>query len=220
MNRPYSVALSTIRDSAVIGQSASLIARSIVLILCLIFFLAGCAASTQIGNTRSSIEQRLLVRSFERALSQLDTREFKDKSVTVDFFGLTPDKDFLKEFFTAWLQSQQVRIATDSKQAQLTLKVFAPVVAVDQGQSFAGAPAFTVPILGFAIPEIALFKNLRHSGQAEVEIYTIDGETGKFVDKSPPAIGTARYDDYTFMFVMHFTRTDLSERKWEWQPGE
>jgi hypothetical protein len=169
----------------VIGQSASLAARSIVLMLCLLFFLAGCAASTQIGNTRSSVEQRLLVRSFERALDRLDTREFKDKSVTVDFFGLTPDKDFLKEFFTAWLQSQQVRIATDPKQAELTLKVFAPVIAVDQGQSFVGAPSFTVPILGFNIPEIALFKNLRHTGQAEIEIYAIDGETGRFVGKSP-----------------------------------
>ena len=199
---------------------ASLKGLSCVSILCLLFLLAGCAASTQIGNTRSSTEQRLLVRSFERALARLDTHEFKDKSVTVDFYGLTSDKDFLKELFTAWLQAQQVRIATDPKLAQLTLKVFAPVIAVDQGQSFVGAPAFTVPILGFVIPEIALFKNLKHSGQAEVEIYTIDGETGKFVDKSPPAIGTAQYDDYTIMIVIHFTRNDLYERKWQWEPGD
>ena len=46
----------------------------------------------------------------------------------------------MKEFFTAWLQGQQVQIATDPKQAQLQLKVFAPVLAVDQGQSFVGAP--------------------------------------------------------------------------------
>ena len=219
MNHRYPLMLrSIIRDSAVIGMSASLETLSNVLILCLLFFLAGCATSTQIGNTRSSIEQRLLVRSFERALARLDTHEFKDKSVTVDFYGLTSDKDFLKEFFTAWLQGQQVRIATDPKQAQLTLKVFAPVVAVDQGQSFVGAPAFTVPILGFAIPEIALFKNLRHSGHSEVEIYTIDGGTGQFVDKSPPAIGAAQYDDYTIMIVIHFTRSDLYEQKWEWEP--
>ena len=42
----------------------------------------------------------------------------------------------MKELFTAWLQGQQVQIATDPKQAQLQLKVFAPVLAVDQGQSF------------------------------------------------------------------------------------
>ena len=45
-----------------------------VLILFLFALLAGCAVSTQITNTpRSSIEQRLLVRSLERALATLDT---------------------------------------------------------------------------------------------------------------------------------------------------
>ena len=76
-----------------------------ILILCGLALLAGCAVSTQVTNTaRSSIEQRLLVRSLERALSTLDTQQFRGKIVTIDFYGLTPDKDFAKEFFTAWLQ--------------------------------------------------------------------------------------------------------------------
>src|SRR4029450_11871986 len=184
-----------------------------LLILCLFVLLTGCAVSTQISNTqRSSVEQRLLVRSFERALAGLDTQEFKGKTVVVDFYGLTPDKDFMKEFFIAWLQGQQVQIATDPKQAQLQLKVFAPVLAVDQGQSFVGSPSFTVPILGFVMPEIALFKNARHSGHTEVEVFTIDGSTGKFVDKSPPAIGETDYNDYTVLIVVHFTRSDMETR--------
>ena len=103
-------------------------------ILSLFVMLTGCAISTQISNTqRSSVEQRLLVRSFERALGTLDTQELKGKTVVVDFHSLSPDNDFMKEFFTAWLQGQEVEIATDPKQAQLHLKVFAPVLAVDQG---------------------------------------------------------------------------------------
>jgi hypothetical protein len=192
-------------------------------IACLLTLLTGCATSIQVVNTpRSSIEQRLLISSLERALATLDTQEFKGKTVTVDFYGLTPDKDFAKEFFTAWLQGQQVQIATDPNQAQLHLKVFAPVLAVDQGQSFVGAPAFTVPILGFVMPEITLFKNARHSGHAEVEVFAIDGRTGKFVDKTPPAIGETNYDDYTILVVIHFTssdiESDMEKRKWDWQP--
>ena len=194
--------------------------RKFLPIACLLTLLTGCATSIQVGNTaRSSIEERLLISSFERALATLDTQEFKGKTVTVDFYGLTSDKEFAKEFFTAWLQGQQVQIATDPKQAQLHLKVFAPVLAVDQGQSFVGAPAFTVPILGFVMPEIALFKNVRHSGHTEVEVFTIDGDTGKFVDKTPPAIGETNYDDYTILIVIHFTRGDMEARKWDWQPG-
>ena len=194
--------------------------RKFLPIAYLLTLLTGCATSNQVSNTaRSSIEQRLLISSLEQALATLDTHEFKGKTVTVDFYGLTADKDFAKEFFTAWLQGQQVQIATDPKQAQLHLKVFAPVLAVDQGQSFVGSPAFTVPILGFVMPEIALFKNARHSGHAEVEVFTIDGSTGKFIDKSPPAIGETDYNDYTVLIVVHFTRSDMETRKWDWQPG-
>ena len=104
-----------------------------ILILCGLAILTGCAVSTQVTNTaRSSIEQRLLVRSLERALSTLDTQQFKGKIVTVDFYGLTPDKDFAKEFFTAWLQEQRVSTTNDPKDAQLRLKVFASVLGVDQ----------------------------------------------------------------------------------------
>ena len=194
--------------------------RRFIPISCLLTLLTGCAVSTQVGTTpRSSIEQRLLVTSFERALATLDTHEFTGKTVNRRFLRSYSDKGFAKELFTAWLQEQQVQIATDPKQAQLHLKVFAPVLAVDQGDSFVGAPAFTVPILGFVMPEISLFKNARHSGHAAVEIFAIDSDTGKFVDKTPPAIGETNYNDYTVLIVIHFTRSDMETRKWDWQPG-
>ena len=73
------------------------------------------------------------------------------------------------------------------------------------------------------MPEITLFKNARHSGHAEVEVFAIDGRTGKFVDKTPPAIGETNYDDYTILVVIHFTssdiESDMEKRKWDWQPG-
>jgi len=193
------------------------LSRIVILCACL---LEGCAVSTQVTNTsRSSIEQELLVRSLERALATLDTQQFTGKIVTVDFYGLTPDKDFAKEFFTAWLQEQHVRTSTDPKQAQLHLKVFASVLGVDQGQSFVGAPSFTVPVMGLVVPEIPLFKDVRHSGHVEIEIYTLDAGSDEFVDKSPPAIGEARYDDYTILIVINFTKSDVDKKKWDWDPG-
>ena len=185
-----------------------------------VLLLAGCAVSNQITKTpRSSIEQELLVRALERALVNLDTQRFRGKTVAVDFYGLTADKDFAKEFFTAWLQSQRVRIAEDSKQAQLRLKVFASVLGVDQGQSFVGAPAFTVPLVGFVVPEIPLFKDVKHSGHAEIKVTTIDSESGEFVDESAPSVGAAFHDDYTILILVHFTRSDLEKPTWDLGPG-
>jgi hypothetical protein len=186
----------------------------------LFFSLVGCAATAQITNTqRSSIEQELLVRALERAMVGLDTQKIKDKTVWVDFYGLTPDKDFAKEYFTAWLQGQGVRIPTDPKSAQVRLKVFASVLAVDQGQSFVGAPAFTVPIIGIGVPEIAVFKNIEHSGHAEIKISMTDNQTGEFIGESAPAVGTVQHDDYTVLIVVHFTRTDLEKERWDLGPS-
>jgi hypothetical protein len=191
-----------------------------ILIIGVFVLLSGCAISTQVTNTqRSTIEQRLLVGSLERALSTLDSQQFRGKTVSVDFYGLTPDKEFAKELFIAWLQEQHVRVATDPNEAQLHLKVFASVLGVDRGQSFVGAPAFTVPLIGVVVPEIPFFKDVRNTGYSELNIYTLDAGSGEFLDKSPPAIGEARYDDYTILILIKFTSSDLPKQKWDWDPG-
>jgi hypothetical protein len=178
--------------------------------------LSGCAVTSQITKTsRSTIEQRLLVSALDRALAGIDARQLHGKTVAVDFYGLTSDKDFAGQYFVAWLQSQGVKIAEDSKQAQLHLKVFAAALGVDQGQAFVGSPSFTVPLIGFVMPEIALFRDIRHSGHAEIKVATIDGQSGEFVDESGRAVGTSRHDDYTLLIVVHFTRTDLEEHQWD-----
>jgi hypothetical protein len=92
--------------------------------------------------------------------------------------------------------------------------VFAPVLGVDQAQSFVGTPSFVVPFLGVTIPEISLFKDVRHSGHAAIESYTIDEDSGKFLAKSPTATSRSDYDDYTILVVMHITRSNLDNGKW------
>lgn len=186
----------------------------------LCFLLGGCAATAQITNTpRSTIEQELLVRALDRAMAGIEIENLKGKTVTVDFYGLTPDKDFAKEYFTAWLQAQRVRVVIDPRQAQLRLKAFASVLGVDQGQSFLGSPAFTVPIVGFGVPEIPIFRNIEHSGRAEIKLSMIDGETGDFVGETTPSVGKVQHDDYTVLIIVHFTRSDLEKDKWDLGPG-
>src|SRR5215467_14390224 len=100
--------------------------------------LAGCSTIQVTHTARSTIEQQLLVSSLERALLALDTGSLEGKTVAIDFYGLTPDKDFAKEFCTAWLQAKHVRLPVDGEKAQLHLKIFAPTLGVDQGGAFIG----------------------------------------------------------------------------------
>jgi hypothetical protein len=66
------------------------------------------------------------------------------------------------------------------------------------------------------IPEIPLFRDVRHIGHAAVESYTIEEDGGKFIDKSPKALGQSEYDDYTVLIIIHFTRNDMEKRGWDW----
>jgi hypothetical protein len=69
-----------------------------IALLCSAAVFAGCSVSTRVTSTsRSSIEQRLLVRSVERAFSHLSTERLKGKAVALDVYGLTGDRDFVKE---------------------------------------------------------------------------------------------------------------------------
>jgi hypothetical protein len=60
-----------------------------------------------------------------------------------------------------------------------------------------------------------LFKEVKHSGHAEIKISTIDGMTGEFIDETATAVGTSNHDDYTILILVHFTRTDLEEPRWD-----
>jgi hypothetical protein len=146
----------------------------------------------------------------ERALSALNTEQLKGKTVAVDFYGLTADEAFAKQFFTAWLQAQQVRVASEAQKAQLHLKVFAHVLGVDQGGAFVGIPALTAPVLGFTVPELSLYKSVTHQARADVQIYTLDQASGQFVGKSPVGNGVASYNQ--LLILIHFIRTDLDEK--------
>lgn len=187
---------------------------------CVCFFAAGCAVSTQITPTsRSSIEQKLLVRALERALDGLDAQIFSGKTVAVEFYGLTPDKDFARELFIARIQSLGARIPALPAQAEVRLKVFAPVLAVDRGQSFIGAPSFTVPLVGFVVPEIPLFREVKHSGHAEVKVFASDAQSGEFIRESEVAVGKSNHDDFTLLIMIHFTRSDLEKEQWDLGSG-
>lgn len=161
---------------------------------------------------RSIIEQQLLVRSLERAVAKLDTRTFTGKLVALDLYALTDDQAFAEEFITASLQEKGARVAAEEEKADLRLKIFASVLGVGRGERLIGTPAFAAPLVGLPVPEIALFKMVKHRGEAEVQIYAFDGRTGEFTEKSPVGVGNAKHDEYTILIVIKFTLSDLDER--------
>lgn len=179
--------------------------------LALACLLGGCAFSAQVAATQpSAVTQQLLARSLERALSRLDVKRFAGQQVTADVYVQTPgNQAFVKELVIAWLGAQGIRVAPYG--STLTLKVFAPVYGTDHAESLIGIPAFQAPVFAIPVPEIALFKQVRNRGQAEVEIYAFDEKTNEFVARTPVGAGQAKFDNYTVLLIINFTVTDIDK---------
>jgi hypothetical protein len=160
---------------------------------------------------RSRIEQKLLVSALDRAVSQLDVKRFNGKTVALELHGLAEDDlPFAKAFVHVWLGKQGIRVVKDQKKIDLRLKVLATVLAVDQSETLFGTPEFT--FLGIPIPSIALYRDVRNQGHAEMRVYAFDRQTGELVVEIPESIGEARYNQITILFIIKWTSSDIDKK--------
>jgi hypothetical protein len=170
--------------------------------------LGGCAM-TPTATARSAIEQRLLSRSLERAIAQIDVEPFKGKRVFLDLTALTADQIYARTYVAAEFRQRGVHIVSDASESEVRIQVMAPGLGVDQGETFIGVPTTAVPLLSIPIPEITLFKWTRHRGLTEVKFYAYDSKDGRPFEIVPSAIGHSRYSQFTILLIIRFTTHDL-----------
>ncbi|PYN47807.1 MAG: hypothetical protein DME00_14590 [Candidatus Rokuibacteriota bacterium] len=157
----------------------------------------------------SGVTQQLLIRSLERALSQLDIARLKSQTVTVEVFHHAGPEALIKEFVVTWLRAQGVRTVSESP--DLKVKAFASVLGTDNDQTLLGIPAFQAPVVNVPVPEIAIFKWQRNRGVAELRLYEFDGKTDAIVHAPPIATGRAKLDKYTVLLFIGFTWSDVDD---------
>lgn len=168
---------------------------------------SACTTVRVTATERSSIEQRLLVRSLERAVAAVDITPLVGRRIKLELFGLTKDEAFAREFVRARLETRGLRVS-DGADAELTLQVFAAALAVDTAATLFGLPAMQAPVLAVPIPEIALFKWERSRGHAEMQSYVYDG-AGRLLGQVRDVLGEAKYDRFTILIFISFAVTDL-----------
>lgn len=170
----------------------------------------GCSTVRMTETPRSAREQQLLVLALERAVAQLDIQKFAGKKVVLDMYGLsTDDLPFAKEFVSVWLEHNGLQVVQHQMQADIRFKGFAKVLAVDQNETLFGTPQFV--FLGIPIPAIAIYRNVRNRGRAEIQMYAYDEGSEKLVDEIPEGIGESKHDRFTIFFVINWTKSDLDK---------
>lgn len=181
--------------------------QPVVAIAIVLALSAACTTVRLTATARSSVEQRLLVRSLERAAARLDTGLLLGRPVRIELFGLTSDHVFARDFVRARLEERGLHV-TSGEDAEVTLQIFATALAVDTSDTLLGIPSMQMPVLGVPIPEIALFKWERSRGHAEVQLYTYDA-AGRLVSRLPDALGEAKYHRFTILIFISFSVSDL-----------
>jgi hypothetical protein len=177
----------------------------------LALLLGGCALASSIGTTApTGITQQLLIRSLERALSDLDLAHLRGAPVGLEVTVHAGNEAFVKDFVTTWMKAHGVRVVGDSPERKL--KVFVSVYGTDRDQTLIGVPAFQAPVVNLPIPELAFFKWVRNRGQAELRLWAFDAKGDTMVDALAPGIGRAKYDDFTLLLFIGFSRTDVDRR--------
>jgi hypothetical protein len=184
---------------------------ALVLALAALVAAAGCTTVGITATGRSSVEQRSLVRSLERAVAHLDTAPLAGRSVAVKLFTLSGDQAFAEELVKTRLEQKGVRLASLGATADVTLKLFATTLSVDTSETLFGLPAMQAPVLAVPIPEIALFKWQRSTGNAEFEVYPYDAD-GRPLPALASTLGQSRYNRFTILIVISFAVSDLDER--------
>jgi hypothetical protein len=170
---------------------------------------AGCTTVRVTATERSSIEQRLLVRSLERAAARLDIAPLVGRLVRIELFSLTKDQAFAREFLRVRLEARGLRVASGAD-ADLTLQVFTAALAVDTADTLVGLPAMQAPVLAVPIPEIALFKLERSRGHAELQSYVFDA-SGQLLGQVHDVLGQAKWHRFTILIFISFVVTDIDK---------
>lgn len=172
--------------------------------------LAGCSLASSLGTTApTGITQQLLIRSLERALTDLDLTRLRSGTVGLEVAVHAGNEAFVKSFVTSWMQAHGVRIGGD---APVKAKLYVSVYGTDRDQTLVGVPAFQAPLVNVPVPELAFFKWVRNRGQAELRLWAFDAKGDTLMDAPAPGIGRAKYDDFTLLLFIGFSVSDVDQR--------
>jgi hypothetical protein len=177
---------------------------------------SGCAFSRPPSQTvRTATEQLLLSQAIERSLHDLSVPLAEGSTVMIETVGfavpptafLAADLNYARDTVAGRLGRLGLRIHPKNEEPQYLMRVLVQSLGTVQGETFFGIPS--VAVLGFALPELTLYKAQFQSGYMRYSIDVYESATGRFIRSTPWYTGSSYYDQYTVLFLFRYNTTDL-----------
>ena len=151
-------------------------------------------------------------RATARAIDELSAQSLRARAVYLDSTYLTAatqpsdEHTFLVGELRARLLLGGVQLVDRREKAQIILEVRSGGIGIDRLDYLLGIPAIVVPgataasgSLPLVTPELAIIKNIRQKGFAEVAFVAYWADTGELLASSGPFIGRTSREDWWFL---------------------
>lgn len=186
------------------------LAVAVIAILATVAAVAGCSTKQDTSKTpRTGVEQLLLTQAAERSLIPLSLPLPYGATVMVDPVALSGDGAFVQKLIEDRLARLGFRIPKKPEDATYRARVVIQSLGTDQGETFFGMPPVTSVLLPFALPELALYKNVHQKAMIRLSLDVHRVETGEHITTSPWYEATTFSNWYTWLLVFKSHRTDL-----------
>jgi hypothetical protein len=174
---------------------------------------AGCASIRVTNPPQTATEQFLMSQAAADSIARLSVEPLRGRAVYLDSTYLTSAKEpsdqqsFLLGELRSRLLLSGVRLVHQRDKAKIILEVRSGALGVDRIDYLLGIPSLYfggiaggagTNALPLATPELAIVKNTKQKGYADVAFVAYWADTGEVVAGSGPFVGRTRRSDWWF----------------------
>ncbi len=175
-------------------------------------FLSACSTTQKVTSSpRTPIEQLLHSEAIARSLAKQNDVQLHIPSgskIALSTAGLSPDNPFAGEMISSWL-GRQGYIVDNSENAQYKIHVIVNALGTELGETFFGIPPVSGAFIPISLPELSIYKSQNQVGYTNLRMDIYELPSGRFVHSTMPYVAEAYFNDYTFLFMFKFSKTDL-----------
>ncbi|MCB0359122.1 MAG: hypothetical protein KDD44_05790 [Bdellovibrionales bacterium] len=209
--------------------------RRTALALSLAVLLSGCAVTRVTTTKRTAVEQALLSESARSAIRSISLDEIKHKRVFVaPFAGLEAasvavtlpanqlpettanpiEPGYLSSALIEKLAEDGASIVQTADEADVLIFPRLDYHGIDDAKSLLGVPSVPIPVPGaetLQTPEIALLGKYGQYARSKISLYSIDKQSGKFLERSTSKPRERYYSRWTALIFFEWRSTDLED---------